>query len=83
MSKVIAETQMSDEEARAFIISKLSSTYSHGASWSGSRMGLHAAFIVAAIIVIIVVVKNRDKDDDDKKDECEYEWSNDECCPVY
>jgi hypothetical protein len=35
--------EMSNEEARAFIVSKLNSTYSHGASWSGSRVGVHAA----------------------------------------
>jgi hypothetical protein len=54
MSKVITETQMTNEEARSFIVSRLNSTYSHGASWSGSRMGVHAAVIVGAIILILI-----------------------------
>ncbi|MDO9184352.1 MAG: hypothetical protein Q7U04_18195, partial [Bacteriovorax sp.] len=54
MSKIISENQMSDQEARAFIISKLNSTYSHGASWSGSRMGVHTAVIIGAIILILI-----------------------------
>lgn len=76
LSKVISESQMTDEEARAFTISKLSSTYSHGASWSGSRLGIHKALIIGAIIVILVVAHNNHDDDDSTNgevpvDECE------------
>lgn len=63
MSKAIADAQMSSTEARAFVISKLNSTYSHGASWSGSRMGLKAAFFIGLIVVILVVVHNQHSDD--------------------
>lgn len=81
MSKIIAENQMSNEEARAFVVSKLSSTYSHGASWSGSRVGVHAAVIVGIIILILVCAhssKDEPKRDDGRDhnypphDGCEY-----------
>jgi hypothetical protein len=80
LSKVIAETNMSNEEARAFIVSKLSSTYSHGASWSGSRVGVHAAFIVGLIVVILICTqkrKNRDTNPTPPADNCGYQT------PVY
>lgn len=56
-SKVLSNSQMSNEEVRAFVISKLNSPYSHGASWSGSRRGGH--YIGAIIIILIVVCNNR------------------------
>lgn len=56
LAKVINDSQMTNEEARAFTIAKLNSTYSHGASWSGSRMGCRTAFIVGAIIVVVALV---------------------------
>lgn len=59
LAKVADENQMNPDEARAFIVSRLSSTYSHGASWSGSRLGVHTAIIVGAIIVILIVCHNR------------------------
>lgn len=55
LAKVVDENQMNPAEARAFIVSKLNSTYSHGASWSGSRLGVHTAVIIGAIIVILIV----------------------------
>jgi len=61
LAKTINENQMSPEEARAFTISKLSSTYAHGASWSGSRMGIHAGILIAAIIVILICCNKNDK----------------------
>lgn len=76
LSKVISESQMTDEEARAFTISKLNSTYSHGASWSGSRMGVHTALLIGAIIVILVVAHKHHSDDDTTQVE---ETPNDEC----
>lgn len=54
ISNVIDENQMGPEEARAFTISKLGNTYSHGASWSGSRHGNGTAILMGAIIVILV-----------------------------
>lgn len=56
MSKVIAASQMSNEEARSFIVSKLGSTYSHGASWSGDRAGVATALIVGAVVLILLSV---------------------------
>jgi len=76
MSKTIAESKMSNTEARAFVISKLSSTYSQGASWSGSRMGLKAAFFVGLIVVILVAVHAHHND----KDEVEEPTSPDYGC---
>ena len=56
LSKIIDDSQMSEQEARDFVITKLNSTYSHGASWSGSRMGMRTPCIIAAIIIIMLVV---------------------------
>ncbi len=69
LSKAVTENQMSDEEARAFVVSKLSSTYSHGASWSGSRMGGHTAVLVGLIVLILICCnKDKTKTPDPKKD---------------
>lgn len=69
LSKIISESQMTNEEARAFTISKLNSTYSHGASWSGSRMGFRTAFIIGAIIVILICM-NQEDETPKPKDHC-------------
>ena len=84
LQNVIRDNQMTDQEARAFVIQKLSSTYSHGASWSGNRMGVHTALIVAAIIIIVVVVHHHNDDEDNDTtttpptDDCQTE-----CTPCY
>lgn len=54
ITKIINENQMSLDEARAFALSKLNSTYSQGTSWSGSRMGTHVAVLLGIIILIVV-----------------------------
>jgi hypothetical protein len=54
LAKTITENQMSTEEARAFVISKLNSTYAHGASWSGSHRGGHMCFILGVIIILAI-----------------------------
>jgi hypothetical protein len=58
LGKMLGDSQMTNEEARAFIITKLNSTYAHGASWSGSHMGHHTAFIVGIIIVVLVIANH-------------------------
>ncbi|MGZ3787302.1 MAG: hypothetical protein ACXVLQ_02200 [Bacteriovorax sp.] len=50
----VQENQMTPDEARAFVISKLNSIYSHGASWSGAAS--IAAVSIAAIAAIVCVV---------------------------
>ncbi len=90
LQKVIKDNQMSDAEARAFVIQKLSSTYSHGASWSGSRMGVHTALIIGAIILIVVACSHEKNDSTDKTEEpcppecvpCDYsnDFISQECC---
>ncbi len=65
LQKVIKENGMTDAEARAFVIQKLSSTYSHGASWSGSRMGIHTALIIGAIILIVIACNHNNDDSTD------------------
>ncbi len=61
LSKVV--NQMSPAEARAFVVSKLNSTYSNGASWSGRRMGCGPALLVGAIIVILIYCHNHNNCD--------------------
>jgi hypothetical protein len=65
LAKVIRDSKMTNEEARDFTISKLNSTYSHGASWSGGRIGLHVALIVGIIVVTIIVIHNQQEQQDD------------------
>jgi hypothetical protein len=85
LSKVVDENQMTQEEARAFIISKLNSTYNHGASWSGSRCGSHTALIVGVIIVLLVCChhsRNNDTTTTQPQDPCNLYpeqciWTND------
>lgn len=92
LAKIVKESQMTDQEARAFVVQKLNSTYSHGASWSGSRLGIHTALIIGVIIIILVVAHHHDNDDDETtvdetpKDDCEYgghngeyDWYNNGC----
>ena len=62
MTKIINDNQMSPDEARAFAISKLNSTYSHGTSWSGSRMGVHVALILGVIILIVCCTQKHKTD---------------------
>jgi hypothetical protein len=59
IAKVISDSQMSNEEARAFTIQKLNSTYSHGASWSGSNVHVHITVVIIAIIIILACSKHR------------------------
>lgn len=56
LAKVVNESQMSPAEARAFVVSKLNSTYSHGASWSGHRGGCCEAGVLVGVIIICVLV---------------------------
>lgn len=61
LSQIVADSQMTNDEARDFIVSKLNSTYSEGASWSGRRMGVHTAIIVGAIVLILICVHHPKK----------------------
>lgn len=82
LQKVIKENGMTDAEARAFVIQKLSSTYSHGASWSGSRMGVHTALIIGAIILIVIACNhNNDDSTDTTSEDCPP--TPPECTPCY
>lgn len=63
IAKIIHENKMNSEEARAFALSKVNSMYAQGASWSGSRMRIHAVLVVAAIILIVCALST-DHDDD-------------------
>ncbi|MDD4973734.1 MAG: hypothetical protein PHY93_05255 [Bacteriovorax sp.] len=53
ITKVINDNQMNSDEARAFALSKLNSTYAQGTSWSGSRIGVHVALVLGVIILIV------------------------------
>jgi hypothetical protein len=55
---VVNESNMSQEEARAFIMSKLSKTYANGASWSGGRVGVKLALLLAVILIIVICHDN-------------------------
>lgn len=84
ISKVISESNMSSDEARAFALEKLNSTYSQGTSWSGSRLGIKMALILGVIILIVCIIKYHDNDDDcdddrvPEQDPCEGGYSNGE-----
>jgi len=79
LSNLIDNSEMSDVEARDFVVSKLSSTYNHGASWSGSRLGGHTAFIIGLIILICVCSKKKHTETPKKEhcrpNPCQYGYS--------
>lgn len=60
MVEIINTNNMSSEEARAFAVRHLNNTYAHGASWSGGRVALRVALMIAVIMVLIEVLKKRD-----------------------
>lgn len=45
-------SDMNSDEARAFVMTKLSKTYANGASWSGGRVGLKLALLLGIILII-------------------------------
>lgn len=61
-AKIIHDNKLSSEEARAFALSKVNSMYAQGASWSGSRMRIHAVLMVAAIILIVCALQSHEDD---------------------
>lgn len=52
LSKTINENHMTIEDARAFAISKLNSTYARGTSWSGSHRGHHICLILGVVLIL-------------------------------
>jgi hypothetical protein len=52
--KIIGDSKMSSEEARAFTIQRLNSTYSHGANWAGGKMVAHVALVLGVIAAIVL-----------------------------
>lgn len=81
ISKIISDSNMTSEEAREFVLSKIDQTYAQGTSWSGARLGLKVAFFIGALLIIICVTKDRDGKDHDKKphdkpNHCDNDWSN-------
>lgn len=67
---VVNESNMNPDEARAFIMSKLSSMYANGASWSGGRVGIKLCLLLAVILIIVIASHDDDNDRRDHKDEC-------------
>lgn len=59
-AKLIHDNKLNPEEARAFALSKVNGMYAQGASWSGSRMRIHAVLMVAAIILIVCALSSHD-----------------------
>lgn len=69
IAKAIHENKMSQEEARAFAMSKVNGLYAKGASWSGSRIHMKAVLLVAVIIILVSCLKGHDgKDGKDGRD---------------
>lgn len=64
LAKIISQSKMTNDEARAFAISKLNSTYSEGANWSGSRHR-HGSFICCAVIIILILAHHYNHPDDE------------------
>lgn len=70
LAKAISQSQMTNDEARAFAISKLNSTYSEGASWSGSRHR-HGSFVCCAVIIILILAHHYNQDESTSNDTLE------------
>jgi hypothetical protein len=88
LQKVIADGKMTQVEARNFVLAKLSSTYAHGASWSGSRHGMRCGWIIGAIIIILIVCHERNNNDDnceptDDRTYCEIYPYDQQCYVTY
>lgn len=64
IASIIATNNMSSEEARAFALNKLNNAYARGASWTGGKVGLKLAVLLAAIVIITVVVKKTHDNND-------------------
>ncbi len=58
LTKIINDSQMSNEEALSFTLQRLNSTYSHGASWSGGKVGEHMCEVLIAVILIYCCTHN-------------------------
>jgi hypothetical protein len=63
LTSLINKNNMSAADAKAFAISKLNNTYAHGASWSGGKVHIKVALLVAAVIIIAIHVRAKHKDE--------------------
>ncbi len=61
LTSAINEGQLNPEEARSFAISKMNSIYSHGASWTGGRAGLHVAFVLGVVVLLVYCAQHAGK----------------------
>lgn len=61
IANAVNENQMNSEEARAFVLTQLDKMYSHGTSWSGSRIGHHVGIILGVIVLIILCTQHGGK----------------------
>lgn len=78
ITNVVNQSNMTSEEAREFVLSKIDQTYSQGTSWSGARLGMKVAFFIGALLIIICVTKNRDGKHEPKREDprhCDDDWS--------
>lgn len=62
ITKVITDSEMSSQEARAFVLSKLNSIYSHGTSWSGSKVGVKVVLLIGIILIIVACTQQEGKE---------------------
>ena len=74
--EVVNESNMSSEEARAFVMTKLSSTYANGASWSGGRVGVKLALLLGIILILCLCL-----DDDEEREDNGHEYPENPCYP--
>jgi len=56
LAKVIADSKMSNEEARAFTMAKMNSIYSNGTSWSGTIFGMRPVYFIGTVIVVAGII---------------------------
>ena len=69
ITKTINEGQMTSDEAREFVMSKLSTMYAHGTNWTGSRMHApHMLLCFGIILIIYCCSRNHGKDGRNGKD---------------
>ena len=77
ITNIVNESNMSAEEAREFVLSKIDQTYAQGTSWSGPRLGLHVALFIGALIIILCISKKKSsKKKDHKPKKCRDHHSN-------
>lgn len=77
ITKSINDGQLNSDEAREFVMSKLSNMYAQGTNWTGSRMHMPRMVLCFAVILIIYCSYEKCKNGRDGHRKCGSNYTND------